>query len=204
MHPRLYHMAELGSWPSIEQHGLLSTMALLDLFEVDSDTRLSLARHRRPEKVRIEHQELGTAAIRDNKPIRDALLDRCLVGMSKEDWYELLNSRVFFWLTHRQLNKFLCARAYRSETQTVITISTERLIERQREDIRLSPINSGAIHPGSLSKRGRGTFSSIERYDIDLYSKRPRYQRIRELAVLHSVPNIAELTIDVADVRCSG
>ena len=148
MHPQLYHMAELGSWPSIEQHGLLSTMALLDLFGVDLDTRQSLTRHRRPAKVRIEHQELGIAAIRDNKPIRDALLDRCLVGMPKEDWYELLNGRVFFWLTRRQLNKFLCARAYRDETQTVLTISTEHLIERQRKNIRLSPINSGAIHPG--------------------------------------------------------
>ena len=204
MHPQLYHMAELGSWPSIEQHGLLSTMALLDLFEVDLDTRRSLTRHRRPDKVRIEHQELGAATIRDNKPISATLLDRCLVGMPKQNWYELLNGRVFFWLTQRQLNKFLCARAYRGETHTVITISTERLIERQPEDIRLSPINSGAIHPGSLSKRGKGTFSSIDNYDIDLYSKRPRSERIRELAVLHSVPNIAELVIDIEDTRCNG
>ena len=30
MYPRLYHMAEEGSWPSIRRHGLLSTSALLD------------------------------------------------------------------------------------------------------------------------------------------------------------------------------
>ena len=204
MHPQLYHMAELGSWPSIERHGLLSTTALLELFEVDLETRQSLTRHRRPEKVRIEHQELGSAAIRDNKPISDKLLDRCLMGMDKESWYELLNGRVFFWLTKRQLNKFLCARAYRGDTHTVITVSTELLIERQREEIRLSPLNSGAIHPGSLSKRGQGTFSPIDTYDIGLYSRRPRFERIRELAVLHSVPNIPELVIDVEDIRCSG
>src|SRR2546429_180882 len=37
--PRLYHMAEAGSWPSVEQHGLLSTSALLDLFEVTGEKR---------------------------------------------------------------------------------------------------------------------------------------------------------------------
>ncbi len=30
--PRLFHVAEAGSWPSIQAHGLLSTSALLDLF----------------------------------------------------------------------------------------------------------------------------------------------------------------------------
>jgi len=30
--PTLYHMAERGSWPSIREHGLLSTSALLDLY----------------------------------------------------------------------------------------------------------------------------------------------------------------------------
>ena len=35
--PRLYHMAEAGSWESVKRHGLLSTTALLDLFEVSGD-----------------------------------------------------------------------------------------------------------------------------------------------------------------------
>jgi hypothetical protein len=33
-YPRVYHVAEAGSWPSIKPHGLLSVAALLDLFEV--------------------------------------------------------------------------------------------------------------------------------------------------------------------------
>ena len=37
--PRLYHMAEAGSWPSIKERGLLSTTALLDLFELEGESR---------------------------------------------------------------------------------------------------------------------------------------------------------------------
>ena len=34
-YPTLYHMAEDGSWESIQRHGLLSTSALLDRFEIE-------------------------------------------------------------------------------------------------------------------------------------------------------------------------
>ena len=37
-YPFLYHMAELSSWPSIQRHGLLSTSALLDLYEIPDRT----------------------------------------------------------------------------------------------------------------------------------------------------------------------
>lgn len=37
--PRLFHMAEAGSWPMIREHGLLSTSALLDLFGVVGSNR---------------------------------------------------------------------------------------------------------------------------------------------------------------------
>ena len=38
-HPRLYHMAEAGSWPQIERGGLLSTSALLDRFGYEGEER---------------------------------------------------------------------------------------------------------------------------------------------------------------------
>jgi hypothetical protein len=67
--PRLFHMAEADSWASIQQHGLLSTTALLDLYEVTGPERDVIESVRRPESVRIEHPIHGTAWIRDNKPI---------------------------------------------------------------------------------------------------------------------------------------
>jgi hypothetical protein len=72
--PKLYHMAEAGSWPSIECHGLLSTSSLLDLFDVQGEDRESIEAMRRPESVRITHPEHGEAWIRDNKPMNETVL----------------------------------------------------------------------------------------------------------------------------------
>lgn len=93
--PRLFHMAEAGSWPAIQRHGLLSTTALLDLFEVDERARAELEAKRRPTSVEIRHAVHGTATIRDNKPINETVLRRTLVGMSEPAWYRTLNVRVF-------------------------------------------------------------------------------------------------------------
>ena len=39
LHPVVYHMAEYGTWESIKKHGLLSTSALLDLFQKSGEER---------------------------------------------------------------------------------------------------------------------------------------------------------------------
>jgi hypothetical protein len=41
-YPVLFHMAEDGSWESIRERGLLSTSALLDLFEVEAEERFAI------------------------------------------------------------------------------------------------------------------------------------------------------------------
>ena len=94
--PRLYHMAEAGSWESVRRQGLLSTTALLDSFEISGPERDAIEAARRPESVPIQHPVYGTAWIRDNKPINETVLRRTLVGISEPDWYRTLNGRVFF------------------------------------------------------------------------------------------------------------
>lgn len=61
--PRLFHMAEAGSWPSIQRHGLLSTSALIDLFEVKGARREALEARHRPESVTLTHPRYGTALV---------------------------------------------------------------------------------------------------------------------------------------------
>ena len=51
-YPRLWHMAEDGSFDSVLKHGLLSTSALLDLYGMKGEERRKLERMRRPELVR--------------------------------------------------------------------------------------------------------------------------------------------------------
>jgi hypothetical protein len=79
-YPRLYHMAELGSWSSIHRHELLSTSALLDLFDVEEPMRSKILTERRPTSEILRHNSraffwldephhetlLGANAYRDN------------------------------------------------------------------------------------------------------------------------------------------
>ena len=48
LNPVLFHMAAEGSWPSIQQHGLLSTSALLDFFEIEGGEREKIEDRHRP------------------------------------------------------------------------------------------------------------------------------------------------------------
>lgn len=93
LYPRLYHMAQAGSWPSIMRRGLLSTSALLDLFEVNGIAREAIESQHRPSSVEITHATHGRAIIRDQKPMSEKALLKCLVGTTPRQWYELLNRR---------------------------------------------------------------------------------------------------------------
>ena len=78
VYPRLYHMAEAGSWPSIQRHGLLSTSALLSFFEVKGAARARIESAHRPASIPIHHPRHGSAVVRDQIPMREADLQRCL------------------------------------------------------------------------------------------------------------------------------
>lgn len=190
-YPLVYHMAALGSWPSIQRHGLLSTTALLDLFEVDAGSRTVLESRKRPESVVITHPEHGSATIRDQKPLHDSMLLRCLRGrVSVEDWHRLLNGRVFFWVDEKRLNDLRGARAYREQRQIVVFADTRQLVERYAERIRLAHINTGATR-SVYHYRDFTTFKTIEEYD------RPK---VVELTVDRSVPDLAEFVVRVEEI----
>jgi hypothetical protein len=187
--PVLYHMAEDESWQSIRQIGLLSTSALLDRFGIQGDRRFDIESRRRPEIVKIEHPEHGTALIRDNKPMQETALEQCLQGMTQREWYESLNRKVFFWVDRERLSRLLGARAYRDRQHLVLEVDTAKLLKRHAKRVSLSPINSGATVFGG-SPRGVGTFLRI----VDHPEKKP----VVELAVDYAVPDAAALTLFVS------
>jgi len=196
-YPVLYHMAEAGSWPSVERHGLRSTCALLDLFGIDRPERAAIELRRRPESVPIEHPIHGTAWIRDNKPISETVLRRTLVGMSEEDWYRTLNSRVFFWLSEDRLDKLRNAPPYRTRPHDILTLDTAALLDRHRDRVELAHLNTGAVHPAADYPRGEGTFRPIDEYPWQGRLAIARQEPIVELTVLYSVPDAAELVTSV-------
>jgi len=192
--PTLYHMAEQGSWPSVRRHGLLSTSALLDLYGVAGNRRDQIEAARRPEGVALSADGLEGAMVRDQKPMDDAGLARCLGGgLVPRDWYRLLNGKVFFSLTRSRLLRLLGAGSYRHRAHDVLELDTARLVAAYRAAITLSPINSGATRPFP-ALRGPNTFLSIEAYPYGLWQAkgRRRDERVVELAVDHAVPDVAE------------
>ena len=178
-------MAERGSWPSIQQHGLLSTSALLDLFAVPEPNRSSIERAHRAGCVRLQHPSHGCVAIRDQKPMSDAALRRCLQdGMTPVDWYCLLNSRVFFWPTRARLLGLLGARPYRALDHDVLELDTASLVRAHQASITLSPINSGSTFNLGPAPRGLATFQPIATFDYAARRRtRPPADCVVELTV---------------------
>jgi hypothetical protein len=195
-YPRLFHMAEEGSWPSIQEHGLLSTTALLDLFEVPARQRHALEAQRRLESVAIHHPLHGTAWIRDNKPINETVLRRTLVGMTEEQFYRSLNERVFFWVSTNRLERLRNAPPYRNRRHDILELDTAALLARHRDRVELSHLNSGAVHPAANYPRGEGTFAPIESFRFGerrALSSEP----VVEVTVLYSVPDVADFVVNV-------
>ena len=186
-------MAEDGSWEGIQRLGLLSTSALLDRFEVGGALRFRIESARRPETEVVDHPEHGCALIRDNKPMQETVLERCLTGMSARECYETLNRKVFLWVDRKRLLKLLGARAYRDRPHLVLELDTAMLLRRHAGDVTLSAINSGATFAMNPAPRGPGTFRRIEDYPAD--------RTVVELAVDYAVPGTAGLTTRVSRWR---
>jgi hypothetical protein len=198
MHPRLWHMAEVENWPLIQSHGLLSTSALLDLFEYKGAARTAIEAEFRAQSVEIEHPDLGRAVIRDQKPmVSDAVVARYLDGQSPSDWYLTLNSRVFFWVREKRLEKLLAAGLYRKRPHMVLVLDTKALLERHIARVTLSPINSGAIFPAGKARRGVQTFQRFD--DYPWADRESRAELVVELAVDRAVPDITDFIIDASE-----
>ncbi len=178
---------------------LAQPTALLDLFEVKGEKRHAIESCRRSESVIIEHAVHGRAIIRDNKPMDDKGLRRALLGITPKEWYELLNRRVFFWLSEERLTTLLSAKAYRGAQHCILTVGTRSLLKRHSDTTWLCPINSGATKP-MPHPRGRETFQRIDKYPFEHWrmKRRSPHKAIVELAVDYAVPDMIQLVDRVA------
>ena len=200
--PKLYHMAENGSWPSIEKHGLLSTSALLDLFGIKGNSRSKIESTHRPTSTSISGGSLSGAVIRDQMPMSNSGLMKALPSnITPRDWYRLLNSKVFFWLTKDRLFRLTSAKAYKNKQHDVLEICTSSLVAAHKERLWLCPINSGCTKPFP-HKRDFNTFSRISTYQYQHWKqKRKAGERVVELAVDYEVKDILKHVTAVYKVR---
>lgn len=192
LYPFLFHTAVDGSWPSIREHGLLSTAAILDKWEVDATSRRELLTMVRAESTVLEHPVYGAAVVRDQGPIHEGSLRESLTDLSVEQWLQTLNERVFFFLQRGQVDGLVGARRYRDTPSLVLVIDTASLVAAHEERIELCRINSGFAQRHSKSPRGSETFMAIADYPHPQRAAPARADRpdVKELTVLGGVPDI--------------
>lgn len=197
-YPRLYHMAEAGTWPAIKANGLMSTSAALDFHAVGQPQRNVLEAGHRQEKVRLGG---GAAAIilRDQIPMPPARLELALQdGIKPADWYKLLNAKVFMWAEHHRLLGLLNARHYRNLEHDVLTIDTASLLAVHAAHVWLCHMNSGNTFP-IPHHRGSTTFRRIPDYPTKA-SGRP-VKEVVEVVIDYSIPDISDHVVEVRRMK---
>jgi hypothetical protein len=199
-HSRIYHMTDASNWTSIQQHGLLSTSRLLNLAGLDGGERYDLERRQRLRARRLPNGAL----IRDQLPMSPAALSVCLAsGLVPEDWYLELNSRVFFWLDRRRLNRQ--RHACDSSPQVVLTVDAHHLLSSYVEQTALTPFNTGNARRRP-ARRGRETFVPFDKWQESGWSweaaalrtpLRPSSHPPVELAIANAVEDVLDFVVDV-------
>lgn len=193
--PQLYHVAEPGAWASIRDEGLLSATALLDRHDISEPLRSRFESTRRTTGMTIETGGVNRAVLRDQSPMSDRSLARCLPQhLAPRDWYRLLNGKVFFWLSLTRVYSLTSARANRGRVLDVLEVDARALIAAHAHRVSLCPINSGAsLRFGQ--PRDERIFSRIVDYPYALWrARRRRGERAVELTVDYAVPDIARHT----------
>jgi hypothetical protein len=162
--PFLYHLTSKSNLPSIvSAKALLSASVLLG--QADGQELLH-SRVRRANHLPIEIKG-RPVLIRDQRPLSEKALPKCLDdGLTPEDYYELLNDRVFLWATVSRLCRH--HDRYRSEDPVLLRFPTAELL-RLNPDVEFSRINSGATRANSYlggiaPRRGRATFQPARDY----------------------------------------
>ncbi|MEM9726016.1 MAG: hypothetical protein AAF909_11190 [Pseudomonadota bacterium] len=197
IYPTLFHVTEPDAWPKIQKHGLLSTLAILDLFEVDHATRVAVTEQCRPTQIPLKHPQHGSIVINDNKPMSEQALLKCLDdGLAPKDWLRMLNSRVFFWCSDEGLSRLLGAKMNKGRKRLVLVIDTLSFSKEHTDYIEICPINSGSTIR-KPARRGLKTFTPLGALPYkDWQKKRGRRDKILEVTCLRGVPDICNFVRD--------
>ncbi|HVY06246.1 MAG TPA: hypothetical protein VHB46_09740 [Burkholderiales bacterium] len=188
-------MLDAGNWPSVQRSGLLSAARLMHA----AGEAPSARREYRPEQKRLA----SGALIRNQKPMPPTALARCLKdGLAPEDWYELLNSKVFFWLDAERLNRQ--RQACKAAPQVVLVVDAAKMLAKHGRAAAVSPINTGNAMRAA-APRNRTTFVPYAHWveagwkheSISRAAIRPSSHRPVELTVDDAVPDILEFVTRV-------
>ncbi|MFC1408169.1 hypothetical protein ACEZCY_02600 [Streptacidiphilus sp. N1-12] len=114
-----------------------------------------------------------------------------------QEYLDLLNGRVFFWLSRGRLDALL--DAYRGSAQLVRCFDTAEVLERHGPRVQLSPFNSGSMKGPRVPVRGRDVFRDVGDFPYEHWRRKHRSRGavVAELTVEHAVPDAAQLAVRV-------
>jgi hypothetical protein len=197
-YPRVFHMAEKDTWPSIKTIGLLSTTAALDRCGITGPARGSLEEQHRPEKVTVRGAECEIV-LRDQGPMDPSRLRLALPPtVSPSQWYRMLNKLVFMWAEETRLLGLLNARRYRHLEHDVLTIDLASFADAYEKSIWLCPMNSGNTFP-IPHRRTLETFMRIKDYPVKRNGGPEK--AVVEVVTDYSVPDITKFVVAVRRMR---
>ncbi len=203
-YPRLFHVTEPGSWPSIRQHGLLSTEMLLRQAGCAEAEVAARIRRLRPSPEVVKSERFGPVVLNDNSPLHEKKLAGCLEGgLRPADWIAMLNQRVFFWVDEKRCHGLRDAKAGSGKRpREVLVFDTGSLLARHTNSVEIAPFNTGNTLYDPV-KRGRTTFTPLGEMSFAEW----RLRRVREgvkaspdviveIVVRDGIPDIAEHLIE--------
>lgn len=196
-YPFVYHMAEAGTWPSIQQRGLLSTTAALDALGVNGAMRDRLESNHRPEMQSLHPGSSDDIVLRDQRPMPPARLSQALPPhVTPEQWYRLINSKVFFWVSAERLGRLL--RSYGGHQHDVLKVATASLLNAHEAKTSLCHMNSGNTLP-IPHWRDPSIFKRISDYPVNRAGN--PIKEVVELVVDYSVPDISAHVVAVTRMQ---
>jgi hypothetical protein len=188
-------MAERHAWPSIRDRGLFSTAAVLDMFGVGGIQRFALESSHRPDKVAVG-QGAEQIVLRDQKPMEPSRLAKALRnGVTVQQWYETINTKVFFWVQEERVHALLNARPYRNLEHDVLVIDTASFVAVHELEIWLCHMNSGNTFPVPHER----DLSAFQR--ISQYPARPNGRPLKEVVELVVDYRVLDVADHVLEVR---
>jgi len=198
---RAFHIADAENWPSIQRHGLFSTSRLIARDRLQGDAASPFAGHRAT-GMRLP----SGALIRDQSPMPPGALRRCLdAGLTPQDWYDLVNAKVYFWLNQDRLDRHLAACGARA--QVLVAVDLPALLERHGHAAFLTPFNVGNARRRPATRGGRSFVPLAawlaDRWLSEAESGRPARSRSHppaEIAIEDSVPDLADFVLDARPV----
>lgn len=197
MYPKLYHMAEAGTWESIQRRGLLSASAVLDLFHLEGNQRSAYELEHRRQMLSVLPNRPDPIVLRDQRPMPPERLRMALTdGTTPEQWYQLINGKVFFWAEHHRLLRLL--NAYRNDEHDVLIVDTRSLVTTHLQNVWLCHMNSGNTLP-IPHHRGVQIFQRIQDFPAKKDGRPEKH--VVEVLVDRGVPDIAAHTLEVLRMK---